>query len=196
MDSNQLELQNIYSEFQPRILHYLSRLVSVSEAEDLTQEVFIKVSQGLNMFRGECQLSTWLYRIATNVAMDRLRSPAYQRVVETADADVDDVGIWMAEKTLSVEQHITRDEMCECIAKYVKKLPGNYRSVVVLSMMEGFSNKEIAEILKLSLETVKIRLHRGKVRLKLELEANCNFSYDEDNEFVCDPKCACWESEN
>ncbi len=196
MDGNQIEVQKIYSEFQTRIFRYLSRLINASDAEDLTQDVFIKAGQGLKTFRSESQISTWLYRIATNVAMDRLRSPAFQRVIESADADVDDVGIWMAEKALSIEQHITRDEMCECIAKYVNKLPRNYRAVVVLSMMEGFSNKEIAEILKLSLETVKIRLHRGKVRLKVELETNCDFSYDEENEFVCDPKCACWGSEN
>ncbi len=79
LDSRPPDPQTLYDEFQPKIRRYLSRLVGTTKADDLTQEVFVKVTQALTAFRGESTLSTWIYRIATNTALDRLRSPAFQR---------------------------------------------------------------------------------------------------------------------
>ncbi|MFC1614924.1 sigma-70 family RNA polymerase sigma factor, partial [Gemmatimonadota bacterium] len=66
MSADGLEFQKIYKDFQPKIQRYLIRFVGESEAEDLTQEVFIKVNKALKGFKGESQLSTWIYSIATN----------------------------------------------------------------------------------------------------------------------------------
>lgn len=82
MNANESNFQKIYKTFQPRILRYLTRLVGKNEAEDLTQEVFIKISRGLKDFRGKSQLSTWIYRIATNAALDKLRSPSFQQIIQ------------------------------------------------------------------------------------------------------------------
>jgi RNA polymerase sigma-70 factor (ECF subfamily) len=76
MEACALEFQKIYDTYQPKILRYLTRMVGESDAEDLTQDVFVKVNKALGDFRGESKVSTWLYRIATNVAMDRMRSPS------------------------------------------------------------------------------------------------------------------------
>ena len=76
MESAEKEFQKIYDDHYPRIVRYLRRLVGDSEAEDVAQEVFVKVHQSLDGFRGESKLSTWIYRIATNTAMDRLKSPS------------------------------------------------------------------------------------------------------------------------
>jgi RNA polymerase sigma-70 factor (ECF subfamily) len=73
-----VEFEEIYAEFQPKILNYLSRLMRRNEAEDTAQEVFTKVSRGLDSFKGQSRLSTWIYRIATNTAIDKLRTPAYK----------------------------------------------------------------------------------------------------------------------
>ncbi|MGB5850259.1 MAG: sigma-70 family RNA polymerase sigma factor [Ignavibacteriaceae bacterium] len=73
MKSDELEFNRIFKEYQPKILRYLTRLTGRYEAEDLSQEVFIKVESGLKNFRGESKLSTWIYRIATNTAVDRMR---------------------------------------------------------------------------------------------------------------------------
>jgi RNA polymerase sigma-70 factor, ECF subfamily len=78
MVSNELIYQQIHEDFQPGIRRYLTRLVGESEAEDLTQEVLVKISQSLTSFRGESQLSTWIYQIATNTALDRLRRAEIQ----------------------------------------------------------------------------------------------------------------------
>src|SRR3989337_2876745 len=74
MDNTEKEFQKIYEEHYFRMVRYLRRLVGESDAEDMAQEVFVKVHQSLDKFRGESKLSTWIYRIATNTAMDRLRS--------------------------------------------------------------------------------------------------------------------------
>ncbi len=72
----------------------------------------------------------------------------------------------------------------------IKHLPENYKTVLVLSELEGLKNQEIAEILVLSLDTVKIRLYRARAKLKKELEIHCNFYHDERNELACDLKSA------
>lgn len=193
MNESEYEFQDIYRTFQPRIHRYLVRLVGEYEAEDLTQEVFLKVNQALGNFRGESKLSTWIYRIATNAAMDRLRSPSFrkrlsEKSMETCGGEVDDEDALTGEKTLSVEQQLFLKEMNECLQNVIDKLPESYRPVLVLIELKGFSNKEVAEILGISLGTVKIRIHRARKKLKEELILHCDSSWVEGNEFIPDLK--------
>ncbi len=178
MDASELDFQEIYDAYQPRILRYLVRLVGEAEAEDLSQEVFVRVSQALKTFRGESQLSTWLYRIATNAAIDKIRTVSFQQNADLGlldDSDeTENKDVWTGEESPSLEQQLVQKEMYECFLDFVKRLPPNYRTVVVLSELEQLPNKEIAGILGLSLEVVKIRLHRGKTRLLQELKTHCN----------------------
>ena len=83
---------------------------------------------------------------------------------------------------------LIRKDMNECNRGIVESLPDNYRSVLVLSEFEGPTNAEIAEIAGISLDTVKIRLHRARTRLRQELETKCSFYHDERNELACDRK--------
>ncbi|HSB02594.1 MAG TPA: sigma-70 family RNA polymerase sigma factor [Anaerolineales bacterium] len=185
---NDSEFPNVYEAFQPKILRYLAHLVGEAEAEDLTQEVLIKVNNALQGFRGEAQLSTWIYRIATNAALDRLRSPSYKRVIQncsaSAEAEVEDQDTLTGEKPPLVEPQIFRREMNECIHGFIQKLPENYRVVLVLSEFEGLKDSEIAETLGISPGAVKVRLHRAKERLKEELLAHCDSYWVEENEFL------------
>lgn len=178
------DFESVYSEFHPRIRRYLERLLGPNEAEDLTQEVFVKISQALPQFRGDSSLSTWLYRIATNAAYDRLRSRSSQSApnVQVEEDELVDA------RAANVEQTLVRDEMSTCIDRYIARLPASYRSVVVLSEHEGLTNQEIAGALGVSLDTVKIRLHRARARLRQELGGGCEFYRDERNEFACHPK--------
>jgi RNA polymerase sigma-70 factor (ECF subfamily) len=88
----------------------------------------------------------------------------------------------------SVETTVIREEMNACVREFIERLPENYKTVMVLGELEGFRNVEIAEILGISLDTVKIRLHRARERLRKELEAGCSFHRDERTEFACDRK--------
>ncbi len=185
---NDPEFPNIYETFQPKILRYLTRLIGEAEAEDLTQEVLIKVNETLPGFRGESQLSTWIYRIATNSALDRLRSPSYKRAVQicsaSAETEVQDRDALTGVKTPLVEPEIFRKEMSECVQGFIQKLPENYRVVLVLSEFEGLKDSEIAETLGITSGAVKIRLHRAKERLKEEILAQCDSYWVEENEFL------------
>jgi RNA polymerase sigma-70 factor (ECF subfamily) len=195
MKSDELGFQQIFKDYQPRILRYLTRLTGKYEAEDLSQDVFIKVERGLKNFRGESKLSTWIYRIATNTAIDSMRSPSYKYKMNEGitsepdqkdNLDTEDKDMFTGEKTESTDQQYVREEMISCIRNYIENLPENYKTVVILSELEGVKNKEIAEILDLSLETVKIRLHRARAQLKKKLESNCSFYRNEQNELSCD----------
>jgi RNA polymerase sigma-70 factor (ECF subfamily) len=177
MDVSETDFQKIYDTYQPRILRYLVRLVGEPEAEDLAQEVFVKVSRALTTFRGESQLSTWLYRIATNAAIDKIRTVSFRQDAKLSWLDdsneTEDKDVWTGEEAPSLEQQLMRKEMYDCFVDFVKRLPPNYRTVVVLSELEELTNSEIAEILGVSLDVVKIRLHRGRARLLQELKTHC-----------------------
>ena len=193
-DDLELRFQQVYDEYHAKIFRYLARIVGQSEAEDLTQEVFVKVGQALETFRGESQLSTWLYRIATNAALDRLRQPAVRHggekllPVESIAEIKADQDIRTGELKPSTEQGLIRTEMNGCIREIIQALPEQYRSVIVLSELEDLKDSEIAEILGLSLQTAKVRLHRARARLRKELSAACVFYRDERNELACDRK--------
>jgi len=197
MNSDELEFNRIFKEYQPKILRYLTRLTGSYEAEDLSQEVFIKVESGLKNFRGESKISTWIYRIATNTAVDRMRSPSFKYKVngttspeaeQENDLDIEDKDQFTGEKTESTDQQYIRKEMNSCIRNFIESLPENYKSVVILSELEELKNHEIADILNITLDTVKIRLHRARAQLRKKLESNCSLYQNEQNELSCNLK--------
>jgi RNA polymerase sigma-70 factor (ECF subfamily) len=192
-DQNHLGFQAIYDEFQPKILRYVSSVLGDAEAEDVTQEIFIKISRSLPEFRGESKLSTWIYRIATNAALDRIRSPAYQQNLstmaeESVEGQVDDQNVWTGEKIPMLEWQVVRKEMSECIHEYILHLPENYRVALVLSELAGLSNQETAGVLGVTIGTVKIRLHRAREQLKKDLIDHCPSYWVDGNEFLPDLK--------
>ena len=183
-DDGRLDFQTVYAEFHAQIRRYLNRLVGTTDGEDLTQETFAKVSQALPRFRGDSSVSTWIYRIATNGAYDRLRSRSAPR---TSDVPIED-HMAVDDHAPGVEQTLVRREMNDCIGEFIARLPTSYRSVLILSEQEELTNQEIADALGLTLDTVKIRLHRARARLRKELGSGCDFFRDDRNEFACEPK--------
>jgi RNA polymerase sigma-70 factor (ECF subfamily) len=196
--NEEIDFKEVYREFQQKILHYIARLTGNHEAEDVTQEVFEKVSRSLESFRADSKLSTWIYRIATNTALDKLRSPSFKRSAEhTPLEDITQPAngkIWNSQKERFTDQNIIRKEMSECVREFIDKLPPDYKTVVILSELVGFKNREIAEILQVSLDTVKIRLHRARTNLKKELGDGCSFYHNEEGTLACDRKAISIES--
>lgn len=185
------EFLDIYESFSGKIRRDLARIVGETEAEDLAQEVFIKVSRGLKDFRREASLSTWIYKIATNTARDRLRTRSLQK--EAPDIrQGNDKGAAAEEYLLTVdhkpslEASLIKKEMNDCIRGVVEGLRENYRTVLVLSDFEDMTNAEIAGILGISSDTVKIRLHRARTNLRKQLDAKCSLYRDERNELACE----------
>jgi RNA polymerase sigma-70 factor (ECF subfamily) len=181
MGETLLDFQKIHAEFRPKIQRYLIRLVGEYEAEDLTQDVFIKISRTLETFRGDSQLSTWIYRIATNAALDRLRDPAFKRTVqneslehhEAVDMELEEKSAQVTTELSPPEQQLFEKQKLECYCDCIEKLPLSYRTIVALSELESLAANEIAELLGLSVDVVKIRLHRGRTRLLQELKSHC-----------------------
>ncbi len=197
MKKSDIQFDEVFTSFHPKVLAYLRRLLGEQDAEDAAQEVFLKISKSLPRFRGQSQLSTWVYRIATNTALDRLRTHTRGRLTESRACtdpmeNVQSEGIaedlWKAEAPATPEQLAVRKEMNTCIRGVVDGLSPAYKTVLVLSDIEGLTDKEIAEVLRVTVESVKIRLHRARRRLKRELEVHCTFYRDERNELACDRK--------
>jgi len=196
MSAAGLDFPAIHQTYRARITRYLAGLAGDNEADDLCQEVFAKLDKGLENFRAEAQLPTWIYRIATNTYLDYLRSRSFQgrqreqlTPHEQLDAGATD-GRHPEPPRPLLDQQLIRDEMRACVRGYIDQLPDDYRIVLLLSD-EGFKNREIAAILEISLENVKVRLHRARTRLKESLKGNCDFYLDERSEIACDRKQNC-----
>ena len=188
--------QEIYERFRPGVLRFLSRLVGEEEAEDVAQEVFLRVDRGLEGFRGESSIGTWIYRIARNAVLDRLRSrPAWlesARQLQThgSEEDPEDIMSQLPDEQASLERYLIGKEMSECIRGRVDTLPESYRRVLVLSELIGMTNAEIASALGVSEGAGKIRLHRARALLREDLGTHCTLYHDELDELACEPKSA------
>lgn len=114
MSERAFDFPRIYSEFQPKLYRYFVRVAGERDAEDLTQETMVKVSRGLEQFRGESSVSTWIYSIATNVVRDRFRSAAHRADAVTEGADDEELSAMLGESSAAAGtlDHITvRKEM-------------------------------------------------------------------------------------
>jgi RNA polymerase sigma-70 factor, ECF subfamily len=141
------------------------------EAEDIAQEAFIRAYVNIRSFNQDLKFSTWLFRIATNLCIDRLRKkkPDYYLDAEVAGTE----GLTMYSQVSSdsplPETEVESLELQETVQKEILKLPEKYRSAIVLKYMEDMSLNEISEILELPLGTVKTRIHRGREALRQQL---------------------------
>ncbi|MDE3840646.1 RNA polymerase sigma factor SigW [Bacillus methanolicus] len=141
------------------------------EAEDIAQEAFIRAYVNINSFNINLKFSTWLYRIATNLCIDRIRKkkPDYYLDAEVSGTDGLTMYSQIAADTALPEEELQSLELQETIQKEISKLPEKYRTVIVLRYIEELSLNEISEILDLPLGTVKTRIHRGREALRQQL---------------------------
>jgi RNA polymerase sigma-70 factor (ECF subfamily) len=190
-ESYRADFQEVYNEYNRSIYGYLLRLTeNEAEAEDLTQETFIRVDRGLQGFRGDSSVKTWLYRIASNVFLDHTRraSTKQDRVTAAFDETVGVDGDWADEETPKPDQLAAQSEMSACVQEYVEALPDNYKTVLVMHDEEGLTAREIADVMGCSEANAKIRLHRAREKLRASLNAGCDFTRDERNVFICERK--------
>ena len=170
-----------------RVYAYVWSMVRDSnEAEDLTQETFLRAHRERETLKDPQAMLSWLYCIATHVSLDwlRKRTKATNRESRAGLADIDPPDL----ETLSVQQVLEQEQMSACVNRFLTGIPDTYRSVILLHDTHGLTGPEIASTLGLPLATVKIRLHRARLRLKAALKAGCKFSRDERGILVCVPK--------
>lgn len=168
--------QNAFSEiveiYKDKVFHLCYRMLgNRHEAEDIAQEAFIRAYVNINSFNINLKFSTWLYRIATNLCIDRIRKkkPDYFLDAEVAGTDGLTMYSQIPSDTPLPEKELESLELQDTIQKEILKLPEKYRSAIVLKYVEELSLNEISEILDLPLGTVKTRIHRGREALRHQL---------------------------
>ena len=168
--------QNAYADivnlYQHKLYQICYRMLgNKQEAEDIAQEAFVRAYINLHSYDQKRKFSTWLYRIATNLCIDRIRKkkPDYYLDAEVAGTDGLDMYSQIAADEKLPEDVVAQMELQERIQYEISRLPDKYRSVIVLKYIEELSLQEISEILDMPLGTVKTRIHRGREALRKQL---------------------------
>jgi RNA polymerase sigma-70 factor (ECF subfamily) len=133
------------------------------DAAEATQDAYLKVWRGLQRFRGDSALETWMYRIASNAAISKHRSRKRRRSHESG---VGDEVLGSMAASGSVEQEAGAKVEVQALDRALSSLPEHYRSAVVLRDVYGYSTEEIAKQLKISETAAKVRVHRGRKKLR------------------------------
>ena len=168
--------EQLVERYQRRLVAILHHLVGNSdEAEDLAQEVFLRVYRARTKYRARSKFSTWLFTIANNLAMNSLRSRHRKRVVSLTIRDSGPLGArpaeQMARERSGPVQRVQRQELATIVQEALTKLNERQRMAVVLNKFEDMNYAEIAEVMKLSMKAVKSLLSRARVNLRADLEA-------------------------
>lgn len=187
-----LNFEEIFTTYEKPVYNYVLHMVKDAHlANDLVREIFLKIYKNLETYQGKAKLSTWIYKIATNVYLDYFRTAAHkkEKVTKLLDNNLDEnKKLEEIKRVLSIDEQLVKQEMNVCIQEFLERLPEEYRAVIILHDLQGFKNLEIADILNCSLETVKIRLHRARNKFRTVLASNCSFYRDPNDVFSCDRK--------
>jgi RNA polymerase sigma-70 factor (ECF subfamily) len=171
------------SAFEELVRTYSARLLAVSrrilgnpeEAKDVVQETFLAAFRSLGRFRGESNLSTWLSRIAVNQCLMRLRSRRRKPEQSLSDLlptflpdghQVRESALW----EVSIVSEVERKEVFHLVRQGIDRLPASYRTVLLLRDIEELSTEEVAGMLGVTTNTIKVRLHRARQALRTLLE--------------------------
>ncbi|MEO0069736.1 MAG: sigma-70 family RNA polymerase sigma factor, partial [candidate division WOR-3 bacterium] len=169
---NLVAFEELVRRYERKVYNITYRLLGNEEdATEALQDTFLRAYRFLKRFRFQSNFYTWLYRIATNVSLTRLRRRKRLDTV-SLDAPVKETEELMLDipDDHHTPEEIFRQKMFkERLQEAVASLPEDYRTVVVLRDLEGLSNEEVSKVLKLSIPAVKSRLHRGRLALRERL---------------------------
>ena len=175
-------VQELADRYRSRIFQLAMRYMKNREdAEEVTQDVLLKVYRKVDAFRGDAQLSSWIYRITFNTAMSRLRSTRLARAAEQErdralaaqndEAQPAKVTRQPADWSRMPDESMLRAQLRDAVAEAIEELPEIYRAPVVLRDIQGLTTEEASSRLKLKDQTLKSRLHRGRLMLREKLRA-------------------------
>ena len=163
------ELVNLYAK---KVINTCYRfLLDRQDAEDITQEVFIEVFQSVRSFRGDAKLSTWIYRIAVTKSLDEIKKRNRKKYISSIGKilHLDEIAHWLSGGTMP-DRSLNEKEKMNDVYKALNTLPDNQRIAFTLSKIEGYSNNEIAEIMKTTTIAVESLIYRAKNNVSVELE--------------------------
>lgn len=149
-------MEALYHRYKRRVFGLVTRIVGPSESEEVAQEVFVRIFRGLGRFRGDSQLSTWIYRLAVNAALSHVtRRPRH------ADADEE-----VLSNLPAPEMTDSDPSLSQRLERALAHLPAGYRAVLVLHDIHGLNHEEVAEILGCQVGTSKSQLHKARARMR------------------------------
>lgn len=153
--------EELYRLHSPRLFGLACRMVGRGDAEDLLQEIFLTAHRKLGLYKGESSLGTWLFRLATNLCLDFLRSRANRtaQLTESYDAEEASTPVGGRGPILSVVDRLD-------LERAIAELPDGCREVFVLYDVEGFEHREVGQMLGISDGTSKSQLHKARMRLR------------------------------
>jgi RNA polymerase sigma-70 factor, ECF subfamily len=146
------------------------------EADDLTQDIFIQAYQSLKSFKGEAAFSTWIYRIAVNASLNRVRKKSRNLVINKLNSvfgsgNESEIAIPVFDNE-NPESILIREEQSRWVQNALDRLPENQRTAIVLSKYDDLSQKEIAEIMKTTEGAVEALIQRAKTNLRVKLSSS------------------------
>ena len=160
--------EKLVLEYEKNVYNIALRMTGNAEdASDMTQEAFIKAYNSLQSFRGDSKFSVWIYRIATNVCLDFLRSKSRRPTVSLSveDNDGEEVQLDVADESQSPELLLDRQMTRESVRRGLETLSPEYRQILLLREIQGLSYDEISQALGLEVGTVKSRIFRARKKL-------------------------------
>jgi RNA polymerase sigma-70 factor (ECF subfamily) len=165
----------LITKYQRQIVHFMFRMVhNQAVAEELAQEVFLRVYRSRETYRAEARFSTWLYRIATNLGVNHARDTKHERAAQNIYLDAPDPETGttpdVADSTPNVEMDLLRDERLLAIRNKVLELPERQRTAVLMHKYQGMDYKQVGEVLKLSESATKSLLFRAYQTLRESLK--------------------------
>ena len=175
------EARGAWKELEQRLRPYLARRVaSPADIDDLLQDIFVRMHQGLASLRDEERFGGWVYRIAHSAIVDRARQRARAPYVTAAED---------SEAPSEVAEDHLQSDLGECVAVFVGLLPSPYREAVTLTELEGLTQKEAAEMLGISHSGLKSRVQRGREKIRYMFEQCCKISVDCRGRVIeCEPR--------
>lgn len=169
----QSSFEELISRYETKAHNLAMRLTrNAEDAEEVLQDVFVTVYRKIDGFEGKAKFSSWLYRITVNAAFMKLRKRRQDQSVPLEDLapNVQNKAISQQFTTLAMCDSLTmNNEIKDALEGAISKLPDDYRAVFVLRDIDGLSNKEVGQILNLSIPAVKSRLHRSRLMLRKRL---------------------------
>jgi len=173
LKGDQQAFAEIVGLYQDKLYHMAFRMLgSRQEAEDVVQEAFLRVYRNLDRYDEGMKFSTWIYRIATNLCIDRLRKrkATYSLDAESAEHEGLDGYAVIPNDDRTPESEMLLSETQRIVRQAIETLPAKYKSVMVLRYLHDLSLQEIGEVLDMPVTTVKTRVHRGREFLRKKLE--------------------------
>lgn len=159
--------------YKDKIFHLAYRMLNNRhEAEDIVQETFLRVHKNWSRYDDKQKFSTWIYRIATNLCIDRLRKrkPSFSLDAERNDHEGLDGYTLIPGDERTPESEYLLSETQAMIHQAIESLPAKYKSIVILRYLQEMSLQEIGDVLDMPVTTVKTRVHRGREFLRKKLE--------------------------